>query len=89
MRAYSLIFEESYIKSLKRLDKATQKHITKWIKAHLLNTTNPYFSGKALTGNLKGHWRYRIGDYRLIVKIKDNELVIIAIDIGHRKEVYR
>ena len=36
-----------------------------------------------------GEWRYRIGDYRLIAEIHDKELVIIAIDIGHRREVYR
>ena len=41
------------------------------------------------TGNLKGLWRYQIGDYRLIVDILDEELVIIAVDIGHRREVYR
>ena len=45
--------------------------------------------GKALSGNLKGLWRYRIGDYRLIADIQDNELVIVAIDIGHRREIYR
>ena len=89
MKTYKLFFDERYIRDLKRLDKTSQKRITKWINVHLLDTVNPYFSGKSLTGNLKGYWRYRIGDYRLIVEIRDEELVIVAINIGHRKEVYR
>ena len=44
--------------------------------------------GKALTANRKGEWRYRIGDYRLICLIKDNELVVLAVNVGHRKNVY-
>lgn len=51
-------------------------------------TDNPRLHGKALTGDLKGLWRYRIGDYRLLADINDFELVIIAIDIGHRREIY-
>ena len=63
--------------------------INKWIQTHLINTEDPYASGKALVGNLKGYWRYRIGSYRLLVKINDNELIIIAVDIDHRSVVYR
>jgi mRNA interferase RelE/StbE len=50
---------------------------------------NPRLSGKALQGDLKGLWRYRVGNYRLIAQIKDNELIILVIEIGHRKEVYK
>ena len=44
--------------------------------------------GKALVGNLKDYWRYRIGDYRLITKIDDGKLLIIALELKHSKEVY-
>jgi mRNA interferase RelE/StbE len=46
-------------------------------------------TGKALQGQLAGYWRYRVGDYRLIFQIKDGELIILVIEIGHRKEIYR
>jgi len=62
--------------------------ILKWVKKNIIETDNPRLHGKALTGDLKGLWRYRIGDYRLLADINDFELVIIAIDIGHRREIY-
>ena len=40
-------------------------------------------------GDSHGYWRYRIGDYRLIVEIKDKEAIILMVKIGHRKEVYK
>ena len=38
---------------------------------------------------LNGMWRYRIGDYRLLAEIRDDELLILALEVGHRREVYR
>ncbi|MDV0824807.1 type II toxin-antitoxin system RelE family toxin [Klebsiella quasipneumoniae] len=49
---------------------------------------DPRDAGKALTGNLRTYWRYRVGDYRVICEIRDAELVIVAVEIGHRSEVY-
>ena len=48
----------------------------------------PEKQGKALTGNLAGVWRYRVGDYR-IPDINDGRLVILVVDVAHRREVYR
>jgi mRNA interferase RelE/StbE len=44
--------------------------------------------GKPLTANLAGLWSLRIGDYRVIYQIKNNELIVIVIRIGHRKNIY-
>ena len=49
---------------------------------------DPRQHGKKLTANRNGQWRYRIGDYRLICEINDNELVILALSLGHRREIY-
>ena len=43
---------------------------------------------KGLTANRSGQWRYRIGDYRLICQIDDNKLIILALTIGHRRDIY-
>lgn len=56
---------------------------------HLEGCDNPRTFGKGLSANRAGQWRYRIGDYRLICYINDNELIILALSIGHRKEVYK
>lgn len=50
---------------------------------------DPRVRGKSLTGNLAGVWRYRVGDYRIVVDIEDDVLVILVVDVDHRSRVYR
>ena len=87
--SYKVKYGASFEKSFKKLDGSVQKLIAKYIKNYLDNCIDPRKQGKALVGNKKSLWRYKIGDYRLIVEIQDNELIIIAIDIGHRKDIYK
>ena len=75
-------------KEFKKLVRYTMKMIKAWIEKNLSGCENPRVKGKALTANRKGQWRYRIGDYRLLCLIEDEELVILALSIGHRREVY-
>ena len=42
-----------------------------------------------MSGAWAGHWRYRVGDYRLICELRDGELVVLVLKVGHRREVYR
>ncbi|HEM4387725.1 TPA: type II toxin-antitoxin system RelE/ParE family toxin [Streptococcus suis] len=72
---------------IKKLDKFTQKQITNYLSSHV--TDNPRQYGKALTANRSGQWRYRIGNYRVIVSIEDDKLIVTALEVGHRKEVYK
>jgi len=81
---YTLVITDDFEKQFRKLDRSVQVIVAKWIKKHLENCDDPKASGKALTANLKGYWRYRIGDYRLLVEIKEDELVIVAISIAHR-----
>jgi len=75
-------------KEFKKLDNSVQKQVKKWIANHLDNVEDPRYFGKPLVENLSGYWRYRIGDYRLLVEIENNELIIIMISIGHRSSIY-
>jgi len=86
---YTFSTDENFEKEFKKLDKTVRVMITQWIKKHLMDCDNPRAFGKALVGNLKGYWRYRIGNYRLLAIIKDDELIIVAIEIEHRKSVYK
>lgn len=88
MKSYRLIYSERAKKDVKKLDSYTKLMIKSWIEKRLLHCEDPRAHGKALTGNHKGKWRYRIGDYRLICAIEDNRLVILALAIAHRREVY-
>lgn len=74
-------------KSLEKLDITIQKRILDFL-SELEILDNPIIKCKSLKGNLKEYWRYRVGDYRILSKIIDNELIIMVIDIGHRKNIY-
>lgn len=75
-------------REFQKLDRYTQRMIKAWIAKNLVGCENPRQHGKGLTANRSGQWRYRIGDYRLICEIEDQELVILALTVGHRRGVY-
>lgn len=85
---YSVETTARFDKEFKKLDKYTQKMIKSWIVKNLVDSDNPRLHGKGLTANRNGQWRYRIGDYRIICEIEDDRLVILALSVGHRREVY-
>ncbi len=86
--SWTVKIDEKASKVLKSLDKPQKQRVEAFIDG-LFTTGNPRANGKALQGQLSGYWRYRVGDYRIICQIKDSELVILVIEIGHRKNIYR
>lgn len=86
--SYSLETTPRFDKEFKKLDRYTQRMITSWIDKNLSDCEDPRRHGKALVANRKGQWRYRIGDYRLICEIQDDCLIILAISVGHRRNIY-
>ena len=76
-------------KQIKKLDKATAKKITDYLKQRIVNQVNPRAFGKALLHDKTGLWRYRVDDYRIICKIENDNFVVLVLRVGHRKEVYR
>jgi len=86
--SYSVEYTEDAVKQLKKMDRFTRTMILNWISKHLEGTENPYASGRALTGDRTGFWRYRVGDYRIISKIDNGRLIILLVEIGHRSNIY-
>lgn len=89
MKKYSVKTSPAAEKAIKKLDLSVQKRIKKWIDDNLKECENPRFNGKPLHGNLKGKWRYRVGDYRLIAEIHDDEILILIVDIDKRNDIYK
>lgn len=79
---------ERFEREFRKFDKYTQRMLRSWIDKHLVDCENPRQHGKGLTANRSGQWRYRIGDYRLICQIEDDKLIILALSVGHRREIY-
>jgi len=75
-------------KQLAKLDKFTQKQIVGWLNKNIKDSDNPRIHGKALIGDRANQWRYRIGNYRVIVNINDQELIVLALEVGHRRKIY-
>ena len=85
---YTISTTARFDREFKKLDRYTQRMIKGWIDKNLVGSSDPRQHGNGLTANRSGQWRYRIGDYRLICEILDDELVILALSVGHRREVY-
>lgn len=86
--SYRIRTSERFDREFSKLDKYTQKMIKAWIMKHLDGCENPRVTGKGLTANRSGQWRYRIGDYRMICEICDDVLVIMALTVGYRSVIY-
>ncbi len=88
MSNFSIQFSNKALKQLKKLDDYTQRIIIAWIEKNLVNCEDPRCHGKGLTANRSGQWRYRVGDYRILAEIRDEELIILVIEVGHRSKIY-
>lgn len=87
--AYKIFFTKTAEKELSKLDKQTAVRIIKFLREKLSTSDNPKSLGKQLSGTLSNFWRFRVGDFRIICDIQDDRLVILALRIGHRKEIYK
>lgn len=86
---YKLVFSKRALKELKKMDKAVSALIFAWLRKNIDGASDPRAFDKALKGDKKDMWRYRIGDYRVLANIEDENLIIIAIEIGHRRDIYK
>ena len=85
---WQVTFSRDALKQLKRLDKHTASLILGWIRKNLEGCENPRLHGKALTANRTGQWRYRVGDYRIIAELQDKQIVILILNVGHKRDIY-
>ncbi len=86
--AWTLDFDAAARRQLRKLPRDVGDAILTGLQ-QVAALDDPRQRGKAMVGGRKRYWRYRVGDYRVIVRIEDQRLVIIVIAVGHRREVYR
>ncbi|MFA6383790.1 MAG: type II toxin-antitoxin system RelE/ParE family toxin [Candidatus Omnitrophota bacterium] len=84
---YKVAYLDSVAEDLKKLDKSIVRKILNRIETYL--AFGPKELGKPLKGDFQGYWRYRWGDYRVIYKISEREILITVLRISNRKDVYR
>lgn len=86
--SYRVTFEKNALKKITKIDANQRIILMAWIQKNLEQCENPRSHGKALSGKFNPYWSYRVGDYHILVEIKDHELVIVIISLGHRRDVY-
>ena len=87
MSSWRIETAPEFDKAIRKLDTAIARRILLYLE-DLLSLDDPRQRGRGLTGNRAGYWRYRIGDYRVLAQVKDEQLIIIAVHVGHRSVVY-
>ena len=87
--ALTIKYTDTALAMLRMLDKQAAKRIIDFMDQRVAALEDPRDNGKALTGPLGGFWRYRVGDYRIICDIHDDKLIILVVEIGNRRDVYR
>ena len=85
MKKYSIKYTKEAKRKIEKLDTSIRLIIKKAIESL---SSNPY-KGKPLSYELAGLYSLRTSDYRIIYRIKEKQLIIIVISVGHRKEIYK
>ena len=81
---YRILYTEEAARRITKLDKAVKEQVG---RAIVRISEHPEL-GKHLTGLLSDRWSYRVGDWRILYKVKRNELLILVLTVGHRSDVY-
>lgn len=87
--AWAIEFVPAAAKELEKLGRAEAARIIETLETRIAVLDDPRQLGSALTGELGGLWRWRIGDYRVVARIEDERITILVVRIAHRREVYR
>jgi mRNA interferase RelE/StbE len=81
-------FDLDAARDLRKLGAVAQQAILRYMRRRIATAEDPRRFGNPLTGDLKGLWRYRVGDYRIVASIEDDRFIVLIVTVVHRREVY-
>jgi mRNA interferase RelE/StbE len=81
-------FDRDAARDLRKLGVVAERAILRYLRQRIATAEDPRRFGRPLTGDLRGLWRYRVGDYRIVAAIEDDRFVVLIVTVGHRREVY-
>lgn len=87
--AWRIEFVPAAAKEIKKLGRTEAARIIATLETRIAALDDPRSLGTALSGELGGLWRWRIGDYRVLARIEDERITILVVRVAHRREVYR
>ena len=81
-------FTNKAFKQLRKLGHEPSHRVVHFLKSRIQGGDDPRKFGKALKGDLGEFWRYRVDDYRILCRIKNDELIVLVVEVGHRRDIY-
>ncbi|MBN8633602.1 MAG: type II toxin-antitoxin system RelE/ParE family toxin [Rhodobacterales bacterium] len=88
--AWTIEYAQSSRKPMERLDPMVRRRIRQFLSERIATLDDPrQLGGPLQDAHFAGLWRYRVGDYRILVDIQDRKVTVLVVGIGHRGEVYR
>lgn len=84
---YRVEWSERAVRQLDKLDPAVARALVRFMAHRVDRQADPRRLGKPL--RREGLWRYRVGDFRILCHIEDAVLIVLVVEVGHRREVYR
>jgi mRNA interferase RelE/StbE len=88
--AWTIEYAQSSRKPMERLDPMVRRRIRLFLSERVAMLDDPRTLGGSLeSAHFAGLWRYRVGDYRILVDIRDEIVTVLVVGVGHRGEVYR
>ena len=84
---FRIEWSERAVRQLDRIDRQAARAIVRFMAERVGGAESPRSAGKPLRGD--GLWRYRVGDYRILCAIQDDVMVVLVVEVGHRREIYR
>lgn len=88
MTRWRYAFTDRAEREFDKLPRGVQRRILTFLTERVLRAPEPTRHGKALTGDHRGVWRYRVGDYRLLARLERDVLVVRIVRVGHRSAIY-
>jgi len=85
VKKYSIKYTHEAKKNIGKLDRSIKQIVKKAIESLSVNP----FRGKPLAYDLSGLYSFRTSDYRIIYHIRDEEILVVVIAVGHRKDIYK
>ena len=86
---WRVAFDRDAARDLRKLGDPARRAILRFLRDRVATDADPRRFGKPLVGDMKGLWRYRTGDYRIVARFEEDRLLVLVVTVGHRREVYR
>lgn len=83
--SFAIRFTPNVAKQVRKLDPTAAKRIRSFLEQKIAQLDNPRLLGKKLVN--EEFWRYRVGDYRILTNIDDDQILILIVEVAHRREV--